>query len=74
MELETINKLYLKLAQIATAKTQKQIDLERRNKQRGKLLQDIGNHSEVTMPPDLWKRISDELMHKNGDTSQEAQS
>ena len=30
MELEIINKLYLELSQIATAKTAKELDLERR--------------------------------------------
>jgi len=30
MELETLNKLYLELSQFATAKTQKEIDLEKR--------------------------------------------
>lgn len=46
MELEVINKLYLELSQVATAKTAKEVDLEKRLEERkllGKLVQDIFN-------------------------------
>lgn len=54
MELETINKLYLELSQIATAKTSKEIVLEKQVadiKMRGKLIQDIFNCEEYCQLP-----------------------
>ena len=61
MELETVNKLYLELSQIATARTAKEIALEAAVARRGKLIQDIFNADEGNMTPGLWKRASDEL-------------
>lgn len=62
MELETINRLYLELSQIATAKTAQQIALEKKCERRGKLIQDIYNDEETVMSRELLKRTSDELI------------
>ena len=61
MELETINKLYLELSQIATARTAKELALEEAVARRGKLIQDIFNADEGNLSPSLWRRASDEL-------------
>ena len=62
MELETINRLYLELSQIATAKTAQQIALEKQCERRWKLIQDIYNDEETVMSRELLKRTSDELI------------
>lgn len=41
MGLDTINKLYLELSQVATAKTAREIELEKVAKRRGELLEKI---------------------------------
>ncbi len=65
MELETINKLYLELSQIATAKTGADIALafiRQRSDRRGKLLADIYNCAEAEcLPAELKARIGEEL-------------
>ena len=62
MELETINRLYLELSQFATAKTAKEIALEKRCERRGKLIEDICNDEETVMSRELLRRMSDELI------------
>ena len=62
MELETINRLYLELSQVATAKTAKEIALEERCERQGRLIQDIYNDEETVMSRELLKRTSDELI------------
>ncbi len=61
MELEAINKLYLELSQIATAKTAKEIALENRLEERkllGRLVQDIFNCDEYDeLPPNIKQRV-----------------
>ncbi len=65
MELETINKLYLELSQIATAKTGADIALafiRQRSDRRGKLLADINNCPDAEcLPAELKARIGEEL-------------
>jgi hypothetical protein len=66
MELTTINKLYLELSQIATARTSKDLEIERQRiiiRRRGKLIQDIFNCAEVeALSSDLKVRMSNELL------------
>lgn len=61
MQLEIINKLYLELSQIATAKTSKEIALEKQVadiEMRGKLIQDIFNCDEYCqLPLNIKERI-----------------
>ncbi len=61
MELEVINKLYLELSQVATAKTAKEVDLEKRLEERkllGKLVQDIFNCDEYDeLPINIKQRV-----------------
>jgi hypothetical protein len=61
MELEIINKLYLELSQVATAKTVKEIELEKRLEERkllGKLVQDIFNCDEYDeLPLNIKQRV-----------------
>lgn len=66
MELETINRLYLELSQIATAKTAKEIALENAVARRGKLIQDIYNHDDTRLHSSIISRVSDELMKPAG--------
>lgn len=63
MELETINRLYLELSQVATAKTARELRLAESDKRRGKLLADIFNDPETELRRDLNSRLSDELMN-----------
>jgi hypothetical protein len=60
IELETVNKLYLELSQITTAKTAKQIDLEGKCFRRTRLLERVYNEEELT--PELMSAIGKELM------------
>lgn len=66
MELETINKLYLELSQVTTAKSANDLALELAREKlakRGKLLADIFNCDEAgRLPAEINSRISDELM------------
>jgi hypothetical protein len=72
MELEIINKLYLELSQVATAKTLKEIALEKRlEKQKllRKLVQDIFNCEEYDyLPVSIKSRIQDVMDGKEGDS------
>jgi hypothetical protein len=65
MELEIINKLYLELSQIATAKTRNDIELDcvlADKCRRGKLLEDISNCDECdALPSKIKGRIAGEL-------------
>ena len=65
MELETINKLYLELSQVATAKTRNDIELDcvlADKCRRGKLLEDIFNCDEGdALPSKIKWRIAAEL-------------
>ena len=62
MELETINKLFLELSQVATAKTAKQIALEDSVARRGKLLAEIYNNDGSVLPGDLARRTAEEIV------------
>lgn len=62
MELETVNKLYLELSQIATAKTEQEIKLRAACTRQGKLLQDIINDDATNLSKELHRRVSDELL------------
>jgi len=70
MKLETINKLYLELSQVATVKTGADIALEYQREKcdrRGKLLQDIFNCDEAeSLPSHLKSRIEEELNPRGG--------
>lgn len=68
MELETINKLYLELSQVATAKTENQLNLERGFARRGRLLQDIYNSDETHLSSLFVSRISDEMLAVTDDS------
>ncbi|MGY6275904.1 hypothetical protein [Methylomonas sp. MgM2] len=65
MELETVNKLYLELSQIATAKTESELildDISKTNFRRLALLIDIFNCDIAEQfPADLKNRIANEI-------------
>lgn len=65
MELEILNRPYLELSQVATAKTKVDLRLDcvqKANDRRGKLLTDIANCNEVErLPTDLKTRIIQEI-------------
>jgi hypothetical protein len=66
MELEIINKLYLELSQVTTAKTRNDIELDRVSedkRRRGELLEAIFNCDEVeALPSEIKSRIAAELI------------
>jgi hypothetical protein len=67
MELDTINKLYLELSQIATVKNERDLELEKmieRSRRRGKLLVDIFNFDDVSLSFELMSRIEAEVKEK----------
>jgi hypothetical protein len=67
MELTTVNKLYLELAQFATTKTETIINLEcvqKVNNRRFQLLADILECDEAEhLPAELKERIKEEVFH-----------
>jgi hypothetical protein len=69
VELSTINRLYLELSQITTAKTSRDLELDYQriiSQRRGKLIQDIYNCDEAELlPSDLKIRMNDEIMCYN---------
>jgi hypothetical protein len=66
MILETVDKLYLELSQVTTAKTRNDIELDRvleDKRRRGELLEAIFNCDEgEALPPEIKSRIAAELI------------
>lgn len=73
MMLETVDKLYLELSQVTTAKTRNDIELDRvleDERRRGKLLEDIFNCDECdALPSEIKSRIAAELIRRGRPTN-----
>lgn len=71
--LETVDKLYLELSQITTAKTRNDIELDRvleDERRRGKLLGDILNCDEgEALPSEIKSRVAAELIGRGRPTN-----